>query len=175
MQYGIGFLNIKRNNMEQKQTFKLSRFQGYTFSYNKSEPLGDTHPHQKKSNRTEYYSKGGKTLSIQNLSTGKSRYIMNFDERNFNIAQQTYDMVAYKPTTGLDLNTVTNYFLDLYKAFKASDPNYGTYDSVSNRSYFAEGKRCLYLHDFVEYVVVNDRRMKIMKIKTRMEENKQLV
>lgn len=155
--------------MEELQTFRLSMFQGYEFSYYKSIPLEDTHPYQIKSKTTLYYSKGHKSFKIHKLSNGKSKRILTFDERNYNIVNISEDMYSYIPTIGLDLKTVVKYFIDLYNEFKASDPDYGTYDGVYNRKYITQGKRSLYLHDFIEYVIKSDRRNKILKIKERIK------
>ena len=160
--------------VEELQTFRLSRFKGYEFSYRKSMPLGETHPQQKESTRTEYYSKGQKAFNIKNLETNVIRKFMVFDERGFNTCNINGSISQFTPIIGIDVDMVADFFMNHFNEFKASDPSYGTYSSL-HRSYFAEGKKNLYMHDFMHYVSMSDRREKILIIKKRMESKKQLI
>ena len=107
----------------------------YRLVSSKSEPLGKTHPHNH--DGKQYFSQA-KYMHI--YKDGKKIGDFRIDERGFNVISSD------------NKDDFTKMIIDLFNEMKASDDNYGTYDSINNRNTSDEGSRKLYIHDFMLYL-----------------------
>lgn len=155
-------------------TFKISEFNNYVFSFEKSRKLNNNDVIQQKSKRQEYNAEGYKPLMLFDLEKNKKLDILQFDEKyNFVNISQRIDVVngiVNTITPPQKYDKVIKYLLDKYKKYKNSNHIFSELLEVTNKKYTG----FIYLHEFAEFVVIDDRRSKILKIKNRIMKNTQL-
>jgi hypothetical protein len=128
----------RRGFVSNSNTIRI-KSNGYILSTSKPTPLGSEHPNNTDGDR---YFSTNKGMEIHDDATNEELCSFNIDERGYNTIGLCND----------DDNSVTplqQLVLDSYKAFKASDPNYGTYDNDTRKG--DEGIP-LMLQDFILYL-----------------------
>jgi len=145
--------------------FKLSNFSSFNFTFSKSMKLPYEHSRQLKSSRQEYYPLGYKPLYVTDLETGERENILHFDERyNFVQIASSVVIIGEKVINNIPsqkYNDVIRYLKNRYVDYKKTNPEFKEKLNTGGRKFTGY----IYLHEFIEYVIHEERREKILKIK----------